>query len=116
MSRYNITGVGVYGIVVRMNPMMGNTENATEFGPFDDIEAAKRWYDSMKVERYAEDGPCMFNMGHQKTYQKSFRKGSELEMYNPLSEQEWEGLTSYGHGVVEVLIRVEQVIKNFKIG
>ena len=115
MARYQITGVGVYGVILRMNNMMSNTEQATEFGPFEDVEAAKRFVNDRTVEYYKDEGPCMFDQGRNKSYSKCFRKGSELEWYNPLSEQEWQGLSSYGHGVMEVLIRVEDVVKQYKI-
>ena len=115
MARYQISAVGVYGVILRMNNMMSNTEQATEFGPFEDLEAAKRYVAERTVEHYSDEGPSMFDHGRTKQYSKCFRKGSELEWYNPLSEKEWEGLSSYGHGVLEVLLRVEAAVKQYKI-
>ncbi len=110
MPRYNIQAVGIYGFVLVMNPMMGNTENQKEFGPFDTTEELMAFYNREKVEPYKDEGPNMFGPGV-KTYHKSFRKGGPLEWMNSLTPREFEAPGYFGHGVREVLLRVEEVMK-----
>lgn len=110
MPRYNITAVGVYGYVLVLNPMTANTESTAEFGPFESLDELRAFYDAESVEHYKDEGPNMFGPGP-KIYYKTFRKGGRLEWMNPLTDSEWESPSYFGHGVYEVLLRVEQVNK-----
>jgi len=110
MARYMITGVGVYGFMLVLNPMMGNTENCKEFGPFDTKEQLMDFYNAEKVELYKDTGPNTFE-GGTKVYNKSFKKGGPLEWMNPLWEGEFEKPNYNGHGIHECLLRVENAVK-----
>jgi hypothetical protein len=110
MPAYHITAVGIYEHFIVLNPMMGNTEQGTQFGPFPSREAALVFYNGEKVEPYKEEGHDSFGNGT-KMYSKSFRKGGPLEWYNPLHETELITPGCFGHGIHEVLVRVEQAVK-----
>lgn len=110
MPRYTIQAVGVYGFVLVLNPMMGNTENYKEFGPFDTKDELMAFYNGEKVDSYSEIGPDLFGSG-KKTYNKTFRKGGPLEWMNPLMPTEFDTPGHHGHGVHEILLRVEDAIK-----
>ena len=110
MSKYSITATATYQLALHLNPMQQNTENYTQFGPFPTMEVLRAFYDNEKVEQYKEEGPDRFG-GGTKIYVKSFRKGGPLEWYNPLSEAEWIAPSYHGHGVHEILVNVEDVVR-----
>lgn len=125
MPRYQITAVGVYSYVLVLNPMMGNTENRAQFGPFNSLEELKAFYERDKVEPYQEEGPNTFDGGTKK-YWKSFRKGSPLEHMNTLEGScvgkdiiDWTNVDGfrnhYGHGVHLVLDRCEGINRQFLV-
>ena len=115
MTRYHLTAIGDYQHVLRLNPMMGNTEQVQEFGPFPDFAAALAYHDSEKVEPYTDEGPNPFN-GGTRQYQKNFRKGSRLEWMNPLRPEERAGRPQYEQGIFEVLVNVTEVMKGQPLG
>lgn len=110
MPRYHVTGIATYQFLLVLNPMMGNTENGQQFGPFETMEELKAFYDSQLVERYREEGPNTFD-GGVKTYSKTFRKGGPLEWMNPLEDTEWTTPGLFGHGVHEILTKVDDIVK-----
>lgn len=115
MTKYQITGIGEYQWILVLNPMMSNTESGQEFGPFNTREELLAFYNSFKVEPYVDEGPDMFGHLEVKKYHKTFSKGSPLEWMNPLRDDELEQPGYHGHGIYEVLVNVEQVIKNHPI-
>ena len=106
--RKQIQADGIYGYIWVLNPMMSNIENGTQFGPFETIEEAREFIENERVEPYQDEGPDMFNGGKMgKKYSKTFRKGGQLEWYNPPHSEEPD---HFGHGLHEVLLRVENVM------
>ena len=110
MPRFNIQAIGIYGFALVLNPMTGNIENRKEFGPFETKEELMQFYNGEKVEVYKDEGPNMFG-GGVKNYTKSFRKNGPLEWMNPLMIDEFDKPGYHGHGIFEVLLRVEEVVK-----
>ena len=109
MAKFRVTAELEYEYVLVLNPMMSNTENFVEF-KYKTPEEAKRFYDGEKVEPYKEDGSNLFD-GGTKQYHKSFRKGSPFEWLNPLMEHEWTTPGTHGHGLHEVIIGIENVVR-----
>lgn len=115
MAKYQINAVGVYQYFLVLNSMMSNIENGHEFGPFPTREELLSFYHSLKVEPYMEEGPDLFGNAEVKKYSKSFAKGSELEWMNPLQENEFNTPNDFGHGIHEVLTRVENIQRAYQI-
>ncbi len=124
MSRFYVNGIAEYAIVLVLNGIMHNADQpGTEFGPFDTIELARQFYNSHLVEPYIDSGPNMNYSGGsngtcaglQRTYHKTFRKGSPLEHYNPLSEEQWNCPDINGFGIHEVLTRITDVQRQYEI-
>ena len=110
MTRYAISAIATYEYWLILNPMMGNTENGVQFGPFPTRQDAVAFHNNEMVTPYTEDGPCTFG-GGTKSYSKTFRKGGPLEWMNPLQAPEFEKPDDFGHGIHEVLSHVDQVTK-----
>jgi len=110
MPRYKINAVAEYGFILVLNPMMGNTENQKEFGPFETKDQLMSFYNGEKTELYREEGPNMFGPDP-KTYSKSFKKDGPLEWMNPLMESEFETPGHHGHGIHEVILSVNDIEK-----
>jgi hypothetical protein len=108
MSRYFVNAIAEYQYTLILNPMMGNTESGSQFGPFLTREAALAFHDGERVELYTDEGVNTFD-GGTKRYSKTFRKGGPLEWFNPLMPAERETPGCFGHGVHEVLTNVTQV-------
>lgn len=83
--------------VLALNPIMGSTEGVATF-EFNTREELKAAYSEALVEPYTDVGPDAYS-GGEKSYSKSFRKGSLFEWMNPLSEQELERPGVFGHGI-----------------
>lgn len=83
--------------VLALNPMMGSTEGVATF-EFNTREELKAAYDEALVEPYQDVGPDSYS-DNEKTYTKSFRKGSPFEWMNPLSEHELQMPGMFGHGI-----------------
>lgn len=126
MPAYQITAVGIFQYILVLNPMMSNTENGQEFGPFNTLQELKDYYQRELVEPYTDEGPNTFDGGTKK-YRKTFRKGGPLEWMNPVHEfipvfsqpdinsPEWGKPGHFGHGVHEVLTGVRDVVKQFEM-
>ena len=79
--------------------MMGNTENSNVVAWSDDKDKLRQWYESQKVEPYADDGVSPLS-GSATKWHKSFAKGGPLEWYNPVEwVNEGQEINSYDHGV-----------------
>jgi len=112
--RYFVNAIAEYKFVLVLNSMMGNTEGATEFGPYDTRDQLLTFYEGELVEPYMDEGPDLFDYsgsGKTKKYSKTFRKGGPLEWYNPLHGQEFYTPGYYGHGIHEVLVGVDSINK-----
>lgn len=107
--RKRIMADGIYKYYWVLNPMMSNTETGTSFGPFDTKEEAVQFIKDERVEPYTDLGIDMFNPSRKdKKYNKCFRRDGVLEWYNPPDSEE---INCFGHGLHEVLERVENVIE-----
>jgi len=79
--------------VLVMNPMQGRAEGRTEVARAETREALIAFHERLRVEPYTDD-----NRWH-----KTFRRGSPLEWFNPLTPSELEeGYSSFGHGIFDV--------------
>lgn len=108
-----ITALATYEYVLVLNPMMSNTEARADFGPFPTKEALMVFYNAEKVEPYKDEGVDTFcdpyNKTGKKMYRKCFRKGGPLEWMNPLNEQEMQEPGLFGHGIHEVLVKLDNI-------
>lgn len=98
MARFQIVGEIDIDYVLVMNMMRNRTESVTEVRRFDTPEQLREWYNEQLVEPYTDDGPSGFHDGNEK-FRKCFRKGSELEWFNPLTEEEFTTPSHHGRGV-----------------
>jgi len=81
-----------------LNPMTSNCENATCVAISDDSAKLEQLMVDESCERYTDEGPDMFDYdGGTKNYQKCYKKGGILEMYNSP-----EGSFCEPKGIVEV--------------
>lgn len=88
--------------IILMNDMRGKAENVQEIDmAFPDRQAAIDYINSQKVEPY-QDEPSMDDYGHTHGYSKTFKKGSPLEWFNPLSESQMQGDLIWNQGIVEI--------------
>lgn len=115
MAKYQITAIAEYHFLLVLNPMMSNAESCEEFGPFPTREDLLNFYNSQKVEPYMDEGPDMFGNVTVKQYRKTFEKGGLLEWMNPLEESEFETPGYNGHGIYEILAKLDQVQKQYQI-
>jgi hypothetical protein len=102
METRSITQYKVY--VLYLNPMSAHTE----------AKEAKliAYYNSEKApEPYSEEGAPTFEChGDSHTWNKIFKKGSPLEWYNPVWNNDFS-LDRHGHGIYEAWIDSEFVTK-----
>lgn len=109
METRQITQVKIYKLV--LNPMRGNIENASMVAIAYDKSRLVNWYEEqMATEAFSEVGSGSFEChGDSHQWNKTFKKGSYLEWYNPTGLGE---LNHYGHGIQEGWT-TEEAIQNF---
>ena len=99
MARFSIVGeIDIYYVLV-MNLMRDRVENATEIRRFDTLEELQEWYKSLLVSPYSEEGPSGGFDRETQMFNKTFLKGSDLEWFNPLREEEFTTPNRHGQGV-----------------
>lgn len=86
MEQRVITQVKIYYLV--MNPMTDRTESSKIVLMSESIDRLINYYADNFVEYYKDDN-----------WSKSFRKGSPLEWYNPLSSLRENETNHWGHGL-----------------
>ena len=98
METRQITQVKVYKLV--LNPMRGNTENASMMAIALDKQKLLQWYESQKAPApFVEAGSGSFEChGGSHNWHKTFNSGSPLEWCNPMDSIE---PNHYGHGIQE---------------
>jgi len=97
-----------------LNPMRANTEASNLVAWSDDKEKLLNWYRSQLVEPYSDNGSPSFEChGDTHNWHKVFAKGSQLEWYNPMDNE--EGYQNhYGHGLQNEWVDVE-VLPNITV-
>lgn len=77
--------------ILCLNPMRDRIEARRPVILATSLEKLKEWYFEQKADKPYDDNG----------YYKEFKKGSELEWFNPLSNENmnWGEVSSYGHGV-----------------
>lgn len=105
------TEVKIYKLV--LNPMRSNTESAAIVAISYEPQKLIDWYNSQLAdEPYSEIGSPSFDChGDSHNWHKSFKRGSELEWYNPCSHT-FEP-NSYGHGISYEWVGEEQYLANY---
>lgn len=104
METRQITQIKIWKLV--LNPMAGNTEDASLMAISDSRDKLLDWYrnefaavpyDSIGESYFPAKGDFPENFEAQHNYHKVFKQGSRLEWMNPMySEDE---LGNYGHGI-----------------
>lgn len=115
MARYQITGEIDISYVLVMNLMRDRIENATEIRRFDSLEELRLWYNGLLVAPYSEMGPSGMIGERDQMFNKTFQKGSELEWFNPLREEEFTTPNHWGHGVHLVYSNLD-IFNRTKVG
>jgi hypothetical protein len=100
-----VTQVLVWKLI--LNPMRANTEASVLVAWSDDKERLLSWYKEQLVEPYTENGSPSFEcQGESHNWHKYFRKGSELEWYNPMANDEGS-VNYYGQGLQSEWVEAE---------
>jgi hypothetical protein len=107
---HRISGIGEYGFIWVLNPMQGNAENKSQFGPFNTRDEALSFVANERVEPYADNGDCAFGLSApgEKVFRKTFKKGGPLEWMNDHTGDP-ENFSPWGHGLHRVLIDVREI-------
>lgn len=100
MALYNIVGTLDISFVLWLNMMRNRVESRTEVARFDTREEAIAFYKGELVEHYTDEGPNFLGDDTQ-PYRKYFRKGGPLEWFNPIMEEDLQGLNHRGFGIEE---------------
>lgn len=108
-----VTQVMVWKLI--LNPMRSNTEASNLVAWSDDKDKLLNWYKSQLVEPYSDNGITSFEChGDSHNWYKVFAKGSQLEWYNPMDNE--EGYPNhYGQGLQNEWVDVE-VLPNITVG
>ena len=84
-----IRQVRLYKLI--LNPMTGRCESGSVVAISLDYCKLVAWYNSQKAPTEYRDGG----------WNKTFKKGSRLEWFNPVSSLELNELGVFGHGIVD---------------
>lgn len=104
METRQITQIKIWKLI--LNPMTGNTEDASLVAISDSRDKLLDWYRGERaVEPYVSIGESYFsakgdfpeNLEGQHRYHKVFKQGSRLEWMNPMYNK--DELDHYGHGI-----------------
>jgi hypothetical protein len=108
-----VTQVMVWKLI--LNPMRANTEASNLVAWSDDKDKLLNWYKSQLVEPYTDNGSPSFEChGESHNWYKVFAKGSELEWYNPMDNE--EGYPNhYGHGLQNEWVDID-ILPNISVG
>ena len=98
METRQVTQVKIYKLI--LNPMRGHTEDASMVAISYEEQKLIDWYnEQVDNEGYVDEGTPSFDChGDSHKWHKTFKKGSELEWFNPIGE--WEP-NRHGHGISE---------------
>lgn len=109
METRQITQVKIYKLV--LNPMRGNTENASMVAIAYDKSRLLNWYEEQRAtEAFVEVGSGSFEChGDTHNWHKTFKKDSPLEWFNPMDSEQ---PNHYGHGIQEEWT-TEEAIQHF---
>lgn len=102
METRTINQVKVY--VLAMNPVTDRAERADNVAIATDREKLVAWYKDQLANETWVDG----------TFRKVFKKGSQLEWYNPLGDLSESFESMFGHGIHELWIN-EDVYRDLNI-
>ncbi len=86
-----------------LNMMRDRAETSQCVAIADDPQELIDWYNSLLTESYSDD---FVEWNGTKTYLKTFRKGSPLEWFNPVSSFTPD---SWGHGIREAWVDAEEL-------
>jgi hypothetical protein len=108
METRQITQHKIY--VLCLNPMTGHTEDSHALAASYDKDKLIAFYKSEKMpEVYSEVGEPTFEChGASHEWSKSFAKGSVLEWYNPLFNDDFTP-DSYGQGIKEYWVNEDNI-------
>lgn len=101
METRNKTEFKIY--LLYLNMMRDRAESSQCVAIADDPQKLIDWYNSLIIEPYSED---FKEWDWTKTYRKTFRKGSSLEWFNPVSSFI---PNDYGHGIREAWVDTEKL-------
>jgi len=105
----SITQVKVWKLI--LNPMRANTEASNLVAWSEDKDKLINWYKSQLVEPYIDaDSPSFECQGNYHNWQKVFAKGSELEWYNPMDNEDYFP-NCYGQGLVSEWVDIDFIQK-----
>lgn len=103
MANFQATVILDVSFFLVMNMMRNRCESQSAYGPFDSFELALAFHDGeLAPESWSDKGRSDFSDG-EVSFCKSFKQGSPLEWFNPLTGEEREkgkrGV--FGHGIYE---------------
>lgn len=92
--------IEVLVFILHLNPVTDRCESTRIVAVSDDRNKLIDWYKSQRAEKpYRDDDG----------YLKVFRKGSSLEMFNPIKEDEFEGRNIFGHGIEMAWVQLDAI-------